>query len=163
MLKNFCKNIFLSKNVFSLHKKMNLIGQKRQKKCSNFDKVVSKPPNAKCWQTFAKIFSPPRMYFLAIKFLIFFHSFCFVPPSVIVSHVITGPRQGSRNPLFSFHSAQRHNSCFERLQRYSGWLTLYRSLMQQTNKCNSYHMTERTHIPRRPCNITDAMLEDYGI
>ena len=34
------------------------------RRCSNFDKVVSKPPNAKCWQTFAQIFSQPRIYFL---------------------------------------------------------------------------------------------------
>ena len=31
-------------------------------------------------------------------------------------------------------------------------LTLMQS-MQQTKKCNMYHMTERTYVPRRPCSL----------
>ena len=54
---------------------------------------------------------------------------------------------------------QCENSCSKLLQHHQ---SNPKKCMQQTNKCNSYHMTEHTHVPRRSClNLFCLFLEVF--
>ena len=63
--------------------------------------------------------------------------------SFIPSHTTVGTAVSPEDWCFSI-SATESSSYTQ--------LTLMQS-MQQTKKCNMYHMTERTYIPRRPCSL----------
>ena len=55
----------------------------------------------------------------------------------------------SISPTLQCHSS--FSKSLQQCQCNSGQLTQSLNITQQTNTCNDYHMTQLTHVPRRPC------------